>query len=100
MTTMTKPQATQAWCPMVRTVRWEQDAPSSDESRAIGGCNSGGKSARSPMNARCIADACAMWRWSAFPRERCLDGPETIEDYNETLRRGYCGLAGRPEVIK
>ncbi|MDH5738691.1 MAG: hypothetical protein OEY77_00030 [Nitrospira sp.] len=34
----------------------------------------------------CIASKCAAWRWA-------IEFPER----QETQRRGYCGLAGRPE---
>ena len=37
------------------------------------------------MAANCVAEKCAMWRWEV--------GAEA------TPARGYCGIAGRPEVI-
>lgn len=46
----------------------------------VGGCNTGGPSARSPASCRCIADQCAMWRWN---------GPELKSD----KRQGFCGLS-------
>jgi hypothetical protein len=64
----TTEQARTLWCPMVRSVRWEADSFHADPSAPtspVGGCNSGGKAARSPQGARCIADQCAMWRWSS-----------------------------------
>ena len=72
MTAITKPQAAKVWCPMVRP--------------SVNGQPEGGSG--------CIADACAMWRWLDHHGGRYLS--ETPEAYNDTRRRGYCGLAGKP----
>lgn len=43
------------------------------------------------QSAMCLGDKCAMWRWDAQygPKEWGDELPD---------RKGYCGLAGRPEV--
>lgn len=38
----------------------------------------------------CIASACMTWRWGINPGS---------EQYPAGTRIGYCGLAGKPEVI-
>lgn len=44
---------------------------------------------------RCIADKCAMWRWS----DRAPNSTDGIDrSLDRAARRGYCGLAGRPEL--
>ena len=40
----------------------------------------------------CITTNCMMWRWYE-PERRFMDGEEV-----KTGRRGYCGLAGSPDV--
>ena len=59
----------------------------------VAGCNTdalGGN--RIPASCRCVADRCAMWRWSTPPHAQ--DGI----DRSHMQRTGYCGIAGRPEV--
>lgn len=100
----TREQASELWCPMVRTIRVGaapyQDAynrvvtmeshkimgrPQADGELDLGEpipiSVLGGEVDFSPESSRCIADKCAMWRWSPDDRTH-----------------GYCGLAGRPEV--
>lgn len=106
MTTHTPEEAQTLWCPMARIARREIAVeaatihkPTSVEhiherAEIVGGCNTdalGGN--RIPASCRCIADQCAMWRWR----------PETVGNVTTTYapgqRPGYCGLAGRPEVM-
>lgn len=54
--------------------------------------------------ARCVADKCAMWRWqSRFEDVKPLraNGFPVMPPPPERLpsTHGYCGLAGRPEVM-
>lgn len=47
----------------------------------------------------CLANECAMWRWGTT--EKMPDNAEPGKLYStDTVQsdRGYCGLAGRPEV--
>lgn len=82
----TPDQARELWCPMVRIAR--DETTGDDHGRTIvAGCNTdalGGL--RVPNSCRCIADQCAMWRWAPEPHEPSW------------RMRGFCGLAGRPEV--
>lgn len=103
----TPEQAKDLWCPMVRGVRWEADSyrPGIDDpTTAVGGCNSGGAAARSPLGCRCIADRCAMWRWEpmteSVPTVTLGAGNQQARTFGmQTVRtHGYCGIAGRPEV--
>lgn len=71
--TMTKEQAYQVWCPMTRMERGSVE-------HGMGGVS---------MDAACIADQCAMWRW--IP-----GGPKNSAGAVHETTRGYCGLAGRP----
>ena len=92
---MTVEQAGEVWCPMVRIARRETvehrtgyQETSRDESVIVAGCNTdalGG--VRVPASCRCIADKCAMWRWSNWNMRS-----------GEPPYAGFCGLAGGPEV--
>lgn len=92
---MTRDQAAETWCPMTRAVRHEPDdvQQTPPSLRAVGGCNTGGRGARVPASCRCIADKCAMWRWSSPPRHDPFPTP-AADVANEG--DGFCGLAGRP----
>jgi hypothetical protein len=114
---LTREQAAATWCPMVRIARHEvieerRSAGSgmeivSQENHVVGGCNSAsgiGCGPRNPASSRCIADKCAMWRWG----ETDVRSERKIEEVGALRRevtesitvptRGYCGLAGRPEL--
>lgn len=43
----------------------------------------------------CKGSACSMWRWGG----RMLMS-DTIEQRSPTPKRGYCGIAGRPEIVE
>ena len=59
---------------------------------------------------RCIADKCAMWRWGEFnsaTKEEVVSAQDLGPGYKrvawttvKALSRGYCGLAGRPEIFR
>lgn len=89
----TPDQARALWCPMARIARRENTQPTLDGREVIvGGCNTdalGG--VRVPASCRCIAEKCAMWRWVPGGRKNSAGAmhPNT---------RGYCGIAGWPEV--
>lgn len=119
----TTEQALNLWCPMVRASNGSDHPRNSGNSQAY----------RNPMDARCIADRCAMWRWRqsindvSLTRYGCRDPlaetePHRPDGLNPTFefvphdpgegneacwieplasqqarRRGFCGLAGRPE---
>lgn len=73
----TPEQARDLWCPMVRVgVMPSSGGPSAVNDPTV------------DLHGTCIADKCAMWRWTA-PQLGKRDKAPT---------HGYCGLAGRPEV--
>ena len=101
----TPKQARTLWCPMVRIARREVaveaaaiEKPTSVEHihkrvEIVGGCNTDALGGfRIPASCRCIADQCAMWRF--------IDKPFANDgiDRSHMERRGFCGIAGRPEV--
>ncbi|MDR2696271.1 MAG: hypothetical protein LBC79_07845 [Deltaproteobacteria bacterium] len=53
----------------------------------------------------CLASGCMAWRWADKPTKYVLDVPANETPDGEpimhiaqnTERRGFCGLAGRPE---
>lgn len=114
------------WCPMVRMARHEvvtvegapvgNMAPVYEQHHVVAGCNTdalGGL--RVPASCRCIADKCAMWRWSPSTTthtERKVvakkGGPgsptaptwtEVGVDVPDAPTHGFCGIAGRPEAL-
>lgn len=99
----TAKEAGELWCPMVRIARSEpvEKALEPSEYHLVGGCNSdalgrgnGDPSRSHPMHrplasCRCIANKCGMWRWAPVTH---------ANDETPPPARGYCGLAGRPEV--
>lgn len=91
----TPEQAKELWCPMAKY--------------AV-------KSIRIPDESMCIAEKCAMWRWmpsttthpERIVRDTFADGTSRDPDrrfVEKTIHvldmptHGYCGLAGRPEVM-
>lgn len=88
---MTANEAREKWCPMVRIARREVEmyGRSEGQQHIVAGCNTDalGRN-RVPASCRCIASECAMWRW-ATKGLSCANIEPT----------GYCGIAGRPEVI-
>lgn len=70
----TPEQAKDLWCPMVR---W-----------------TGISGASVNVDGRCRAEQCAMWRWEVRNVTARMDS----ESQYALTGRGYCGLAGRPEV--
>lgn len=113
---MTPTEAASTWCPMARIarreeVRQQRVLPSSeDHAVIIGGCNRDVLGdTDSPASCRCLADCCAMWRWQAKFGHRTIvktDGPPGRENYTAQVygpippTHGYCGLAGRPEILE
>jgi len=116
---LTREQAAETWCPMVRIARHEvtvQRRPAFDgmelvteQHHVVAGCNTdalGGT--RVPASCRCIADKCAMWRWGETSHEwktKVVDAPEmgpggkrAVEVPVDVPTRGYCGLAGTPLI--
>lgn len=95
---MTREQAAATWCPMVRIARHETINPNStaEENHIVAGCNTDalGK-LRVPASCRCIAEQCAMWRWSSPPRHEPFPAFGSDMEYEPN---GYCGLAGSPVV--
>lgn len=87
-------EAGKLWCPMVRM-----------EQQRSTGCSA----VNDPFgtNGVCIGSACAMWRWSPAKTKKELQivpndaggGDEVYVDVPQPPTHGYCGLAGRPEVM-
>jgi hypothetical protein len=86
---LTEVDARTKWCPMTRTSTYRDGE--------IGPCNrvdaAHGEVTRQEIfdTTRCIASECMMWRW-----ER-TDGDFAIATRGST--HGYCGLAGRQEIV-
>lgn len=110
---MTEDQAREKWCPMVRAARHEVTQKRTavtetlsavrEDHHVVGGCNTdtlGGT--RVPESCRCVASDCAMWRWGEWKRDGVENVPlpsgHTYTRDRKIPLRGYCGLAGRPEV--
>lgn len=84
----------QLWCPMVRM-----------EQQRSTGCSA----VNDPKiySANCIGSCCAMWRWMPGKVKKVLQivpndaggGDEVYVDVPQPPTHGYCGLAGRPEVM-
>lgn len=116
----TPAEARELWCPMARiarhevteveTARTSGDPPliaMRTDHHIVGGCNTDALGrTRVPASCRCIADQCAMWRWApsttSHPERRIQDlgngfKKEVVVSVPDA--RGYCGLAGRPELL-
>jgi hypothetical protein len=86
---LTRDQAAEVWCPMVRV-----PAPASTAAynRAQG-------TSSVSTSCRCIADKCAMWRWGTYvaPPPDAEPGKVCVGiKYQSDV--GYCGLAGAPLI--
>lgn len=86
----TQKQASELWCPMVRV----GVQPSSGGPSAINDPTTVN------YHGSCIAEKCAMWRWETMevlpPNAEPYKPVGFIKVRSDT---GYCGLAGRPEVM-
>lgn len=85
MSLVNEEQASQLWCPMVRTARRETTQRDGLQLVVVGGCNTdalGGN--RVPASCRCIASKCAMWRWAGYE----------LKAAKAHTRQGYCGMGG------
>ncbi len=82
---MTEDEATQKWCPFVRT-------------EGSGGNTSiNGKMA---MQARCNGSACMAWRWKFEQINKQPHNQVTwpaVEPVYKQTEQGYCGLAGHSQ---
>lgn len=109
----TPEQAKELWCPMVRIARREPVAvlqeDGSTKSSEVAFYQTDGNNTdalggnRVPASCRCIADQCAMWQWHPttllHPDTGALtmNGPGGITD--RIPAKGFCGLAGRQELL-
>lgn len=106
-------EAKTKWCPHVRYLAVFRGA---DGSRETAGCFNRGYEDTGLNNSLCIGSACMMWRlagpavyervlpvsdampsgsgWTRGPR---VDGGYRWQSDTPVERKGYCGLAGRPE---
>lgn len=86
---LTEDEAREKWCPEVRS-------PEGFTSDMMVAANENMKGQKHT----CIASDCMMWRWfdNQVGYDAKLKGKKAAEQYaKEIPRRGYCGLAGRPE---
>ena len=84
---LTEDDAKKKWCPFARSPKWEDANGPAINRKGSGEMDSG---------SRCIASACMAWRWFD---EESDDHPGMTHARitgDLTLRRGYCGLAGKP----
>lgn len=118
----TPEQARELWCPMVRIARreeWHEASGTAGKPETqhelhietiVGGCNTDalGRN-RVPASCRCIADQCAMWRWGEWKEGTELQIVDCAIPHVGIVKqerqvpvripvKGYCGIAGRPEV--
>lgn len=112
MSVMTEEEARRKWCPFAR---WDPGV--SDNGAATNRHGDGGKPFITQTAAyRCIASSCMAWRWGAPQRETTWTSGEPPEgddwtaptdekqrpgdsvrwERSVTIRRGFCGLGGRP----
>jgi hypothetical protein len=86
---MTRKEARQLWCPMVR---YQRNAPYKKD-MSDSAVNREGANSAIPNFALCVADLCPMWRWVIAPAQvhalQHADGKSWSES-------GYCGLGGKP----
>ena len=75
------------WCPMARKKFWL--------GHGLGDGALAAASYNRTKDCNCVADLCAMWRWADPAPSQ--DGNDRTDEVAK--RRGYCGLAGRPEVM-
>lgn len=82
----TPAEAMKLWCPMVRVAVSQ---------KAGGPCSVNDPTAL--VQATCIADLCAMWRWEHTTKSvpTMTEGARTFEQ-KVVKTHGYCGLAGAP----
>lgn len=95
----TEEEARKLWCPMARTYITCDDNEVTVNRTYAGKPEEG---------AHCIASDCMMWRWARKPNpdwrpQNSIQMPprDTRSDppmYLDDTTRGYCGIAGRPEV--
>jgi len=85
----TPEQAKELWCPMVRLAACNGGSVAMGQT--VMNLLQDGRETTVPDAARCIADKCAMWRW--LPTTKGFVAHPTFP------KHGYCGIAGRTEVM-
>jgi hypothetical protein len=102
MSDLTEDEAKTKWCPMVRLVVAERDgsdgAGVNFNRTAIRNTSEYG----TPHAAMCIGAGCMMWRWHepwTSATEEGVGGDLVLRLSRKPgePKRGFCGLAGRPE---
>ena len=92
---LTEEEAKTKWCPMVRAVAIRGGTFGSPE--PIGNRIAADQN-ELPKVTQCIASGCMMWRQHASDESWTVQGESKTKTLPAGLRRGYCGLAGKPEV--
>lgn len=87
---LTEKEAKERWCPMVRYLAIFR---AEDGRRETAGSYNRGAQDSALGNAHCVASDCMMWR--QIPYDPDLHSPHRNRE--PLPRRGYCGLAGKPE---
>lgn len=86
---LSEEEARVRWCPQARSVGWMN---TSNTATAIAS-NRDHPSGNMPA---CIASSCAFWRWAEEKKIRDID-LVTSDVVDLPPRRGFCGIAGKPE---
>lgn len=94
---LTEEEAKTKWCPQMRQPQFVMTTIQGASPVVVGGSNADQDGMRFPRH-NCIASACMAWRWWDAAGPLCSDEGRPLEDAPDpSARRGYCGLAGKPE---
>ena len=102
---LTQDETAQRWCPLARLVPFPTQAGGSGNR-----FETSTRKIQWPRAVGCIGSRCMMWRWADSQRDSTAEsayvqelGKIRVEQTGEAsepetqARRGYCGLAGKPE---
>lgn len=88
---LSEEEAKMRWCPQARSIGRSTDV--GNNQRTFSGYNRDHESGNMPA---CIASSCMFWRWSEEKKIRDID-LVTSDVVDLPPRRGYCGIADKPE---
>lgn len=85
------------WCPFSRVERpyFSTQYDQQGKSIPVGGITSVNRDSSGGGNfydSHCLGSRCMAWRW--------LENKTPLDQSRYAPTRGYCGLAGRPELLK
>lgn len=85
---MTEDEAKQRWCPFTRAtatdIEWHSNRPSFADTD------------KNPFDT-CLGTSCMAWRWRGWFLAEARDVHATPPPTEQSVRLGYCGLAGSPQ---